>query len=114
MEHFGITEMENYSNSYLVALFANGKIKQCEDSVHSQCQTRKLFQIPYNYTFTLLMDKFCISLHIPNSTFFKNLYFQKSITKDGVIKYDAPQISTYFDVLQMTNCKYEFHVNKII
>jgi len=48
---FGITESQDFTNSYLAALFANGEMKQCDNGVKFICDSPQLFHIPYKCTY---------------------------------------------------------------
>ena len=94
MEHFGINTQENYSNSYLVALFSNGQMMQCEDGVKFQCWSPKLFRIPENCTLNIFTQKVLIT-HI--------IYLRPMKIVNNRLIHDMAQIKTDIDVAQMIN-----------
>ncbi|CAJ1971591.1 unnamed protein product [Sphenostylis stenocarpa] len=80
------------------SLFSNGEIIQSDDGVQYQCETLKLFCIPYNCTFNLLNQKVSSTLELPPTTAINKLYFRRpTCNEEGVIVYDARQISTDAD-----------------
>ena len=114
MEHFGINTQENYSNSYLVALFSNGQMMQCEDGVKFQCESPKLFRILENCTFNILTRKVCSTGGVPSTTFINKLYIRRpTLKEDGAIMYDVIQISTDDDVAEIIR-KSHLPINTII
>jgi len=115
MEHFGINTQENYSNSYLVALFSNGQVMQCEDGVKFQCESPKLFRIPENCTLNIFTQKVCSTIGVLSTTFINKLYFRRpTVNEDRAIMYDAIQISTDDDVAEIIRCKSHLPINTII
>ena len=61
-EMFGITESQDFSNSYIAALYTNGEIKLCEDGVKFICQSPQIFRIPYNCTYNMLNQRVCAAI----------------------------------------------------
>jgi len=115
MEHFGINTQENYSNSFLVALFSNGQMMQCEDSVKFHCESPKLFRILENCAFNVLILKVCSTVGIPTTAFINKLYFRRStLNEEGTIMYDALQISTNDDIAEVIHYKSHLPINIII
>jgi len=114
-EMFGITESQDFTNSYIAALYTNGEMKLCEDGVKFICQTPEIVRIPYNCTYNMLNQKVCATIQSQAHTTINNLYFRRpTMTSEGNIVYDAFEIKTDEHVFQMLECKSSFPFNTMI
>ena len=87
---FGITESQDFTNSYIAALFTNGEMKLCEDGVKFICESPKIFCIPYDCTYNMLKQKVCATIPCPSKSSIHNIYFRRpTITFEGHIMYEA-------------------------
>jgi len=87
---FGITEFQDFTNSYIATLFANGKMKICDDGARLICDNHQLFCIPNNYTYNVLIQKVCAPIPCPSNTSINNLYFKRpTMTSERCTIYEA-------------------------
>ena len=115
MEHFGITESQDFTNSYIAALFTKGEMKLCDDGVKFICESPQIFCIPYDYIYNVLKQRVCVAIPCLSNTSINNLYFRRpTITFEGNIMYDAFELKTDEDVFQMLQCKSSFPLNTMI
>jgi len=85
-----------------------------EKGVQFQCQSLKLFRIPYNCTFSLLNDKVCSALDLLNTKPLKNIYYlQPTLIKQGQLTCYIIHISTDVHLHEMIACKSHFLMNTI-
>jgi len=83
--------------------------------VKFQCESPKLFRIPENCTFKILTRKVCSTIGVPSTTSINKLYFRiPTLKEDGAIMYDAIQISTDDDVVEIIRYKSHLPINTII
>jgi len=68
MHHLCITDTENFYNSNLVVVFANGRIIKNDEEVHFECPSPKFICIPYNCRFSHLKEKVCGALGLQDQT----------------------------------------------
>jgi len=113
---FGITESQDFTNSYIVALYTNDEMKLYEDGVKFICQSPQIFRIPYNYyTYNMLNQRVCAVIPCQSNTTINNLYFRRpTMTSKGNIVYDTFEIKTDEHVFQMSQCKSSFPFNTMI
>jgi len=76
-EMFGITKSQDFTNSYIAALFAHREMKLCEDGVKFICESPKIFRISYNCTYNILKQKVYATISCPSNTSINNLYFRR-------------------------------------
>ena len=114
-EMFGITESQDFTNSYIAALYTNGEMKLCEDGVKFICQSLQIFRIPYNCIYNMLKQRVCATIPCQSNTSINNLYFRRpTMTSEGNIVYDSFELKTDEHVFQMLQCKSSFPLNTMI
>jgi len=57
MDDLCITDTENFYNSDLVVVFANGRVIENDEDVHFECPSLKFICIPYRCSFSHLKEK---------------------------------------------------------
>jgi len=114
-EMFGITESQDFTNSYIDALYTNGEMKLCDDRVKFICQSPHIFCISYNCTYNMLNQRVCAAIPCQSNTSINNLYFRRpTMNFEGNIVYDAFELKTDEHVFQMLQCKSSFPFNTMI
>ena len=105
----------NVGNSYLAAIFKDGKMKEYRDGVRFEGSIPSLFRIPYSCTMQLLTDLVMKSLDFKSDKHVDKLYFRQPImNENGLLMYRATELSCDEDVIYMLKCKPEFPINCII
>jgi len=74
--HVGGESEINFDNSYLAAVFKDGKMKEYDDGVHFEGSIPTLFCIPYRFTFQLLTDLVTKSVDLKIEAQINKLYFR--------------------------------------
>ena len=74
MDHLCIINTENFYNSDLVVVFANGRMIENDDGIHFECPSPKFIRIPYNCSFSRLKEKVCGALGLQDHTTLMKLY----------------------------------------